>query len=166
MFENRHRGYKLAAALFVLFALCIYSEFSGLANQKHLSSIRQTCITYITSCHNQLLFLPSRLLSTTKDSFTILTLTKKGPKWADLAEYDHPIIVRGQLVGIQPGDEFALLARFDRSGVIEMIKYEKEPSRIRILKYLVSILGLILTIILLFNRYRLSKLRILPLHRR
>ena len=166
MFSNRRCGFKLTAALFILSALCIYSGFTGLTNEQRLISIRKACITYQTTCHNQLLFLPSRLLSTSNSTFRILALNIRGPKWADLAEYDYPVIVRGRLVGIQPGDEFALLARFDRSGVMEMIKYEKEPSRVRLLKYLVSILGLILSIILLFDRYRPSGLRVLPLRRR
>jgi hypothetical protein len=166
MLSNYHLTFKLGTVFSLLLALCIYSEIVGLAKENQRAIAIRSCITNNDNCHNQLFFLGGRLVSSSKNTFQFLVQIQSIPKWFKSAEQTYTVTVNGHLKNLGIGEGFSLLARFDRNGIVEMVKYEKELLRTRITKYIVSIVGLILSLNLLFNRFRRSPHRVLPLRRR
>ena len=75
---------------------------------------------------------------------------------------EYAVPLAGDLVELQHGYVIDILGAYSAESIFIVTKYQR-GNWIRTVKYAVSILGLLLTVFLLFRRYRFSPHRFFPL---
>ena len=156
LFSNRYRLHKLAIAILLTLGLCTYSHIIGNRYAHQKSVILKRCLQNPISCVDKPLTMRVRINQSPDSNFIAHPLIWDG-------EYSVPL--SGDLSGIQHGYVIDILGAYALDSTFNVSKFQRN-NWIRPVKYAISLLGLVFTIILMSRRYRLSSGRLfLLIHR-
>jgi hypothetical protein len=153
LFSNRYRLQKLAIAVLLMMGLCTHTHIVGNRYTYEKSMVLKGCLQNPISCVDKPLAMRVRINQAPDGYFIARPMIWDG-------EYSVPLL--GELTGVQHGYVIDILGEYSSDSTFVVRKYQRNDW-VRPVKYVVSLLGLALTIILLFRRYRLSPHRRLPL---
>ena len=156
LFSNQYRLQKLGISMLLLLGLCTHTNIIG--NQYALEKIfvLEQCLINPISCADKPLVMRVQVNRSTDDSFIAY------PRIRGEYQLGYPVVLSGGLKEIQHGYIIDILGVYSLDSTFIVTRYQRNDW-VRPSKYAVSLLGLLLTIILLFRRYRLSPSRRLPL---
>ena len=155
-FSDRHRLYKLGVAILLVLGLCVHTHIVG--NQyahKKLIMLEQ-CLRNSISCSDKPLVMRAQI-DHLADGVIIAY-----PRIRGGFRLEYPVLLTGDLIGLRTKDVVDILGVYSLESTFTVTKYQRD-NWIRTVKYIVSILGLLLTAILLFRRYRFSPHQFFPL---
>jgi len=156
LFSNRYRLYKLGIAILFVSGLCIYTHIVGNQYVHQKLVILEQCLKNSVSCISKPLVMRAQIGQSSDESFIAY------PRIRGRFQLEYPVPLAGDLVGLQHGYVIDILGAYSPESTFIVTKYHRD-NWIRTAKYTVSILGLLLTVILLFRRYRFSSHRFFPL---
>ena len=156
LFSNQHRLQKLGISFILLLGLCTYTNIKG--NRYALEKVftLEQCLINPIACAGRPLVMRVQINHSTDGSFIAY------PKiWGEY-QLGYPVVLAGGLKGIQHGYIIDILGAYSLDSTFIVARYQRNDW-VRPVKYAVSLLGLLLAVILLYRRYRLSPDRQLPL---
>ena len=156
LFSNQYRLQKLAISMLLIFGLCAHTNIVGNQHALEKIVILEQCLINSILCADKPLVMRVQINHSADDSFIGY------PRIRGVYQLGYPVVLTGRLTGIQHGYIIDILGAYSLDSTFIVSKYQRDDW-IRPVKYAVSLLGLLLTIILLFRRYRLSSDRRLPL---
>ena len=159
LFSNRHRFQKLAIAILLMMGLCVHTHIVGNRYAHQQVIILEGCLKNPTSCVDNLLVMRVRIKHSPDGPFIAY------PRIGGRYRLEYPVPLTGDLTGVQHGYVIDILGAYSSDTTFSVTKFQRDDW-IRPVKYIVSLLGLTLSIILLSRRYRFSSSRLLPLVQR
>ena len=156
LFSNRHRFQKLAIAILLMMGLCAHTHIVGNRYAHQQLIILEGCLKNPTSCVDNLLVMRVRIKHSPDGPFIAY------PRIRGVYQLGYPVPLSGNLTGVQHGYVIDILGAYSPDSTFSVTKTQRDDW-IRPVKYSISFLGLVFTIILLSRRYRLSANRMLPL---
>ncbi len=156
IFSNRYRLQKLAIAILLMMGLCVHTHIAGSLHAHQQFIIFEKCLKNPTSCVNNPLAMRVRIRHSLGVSFVAY------PKIHGKYQLEYQVPLSGDLTGVQHENVIDILGAYLPDGTFNVIKFQRD-NWIRPVKYSVSLLGLTLSIILFYRRYRFSSSRLLPL---
>ena len=135
--------------MLLIMGLCIHTHIVGnrYAHQK-LITLEQ-CLGNSVSCIGKPLVIRAQINYSSDESFIAY------PRIRGKFRSEYPIPLAGDLLKLRHEYVIDVLGVFSPENTFIITKYQRD-NWIRTAKYAVSILGLLLTVILLFRRYRFS----------
>ena len=155
-FSDRYRLQKLTIALLLLFGLGVYANIMGSQQILERGLILEKCLEDPISCVEKPLVMHVQI-NLSSDNLYIAY-----PNVWGAYQLKHPVTLAGKLKGLKHGQIISILGAYSHDSVFIITDYQ-ESDWIRTLKYGVSLLGLLFTIILFIRRYRFSPDRLFPL---
>jgi hypothetical protein len=156
LFSNRHRLQKIAVSMLLLVGLCVHTNIIGNQYALEKTIILEGCLKRPNSCVNKPLVMRVQINHSSDGSIIAY------PRTRGVYQLGLPILLSGELTGIQHGFVIDILGSYSFDNKFVVTKYQRNDW-IRPVKYSISLLGLFLTIILLFRRYKFSSDQFLPL---
>jgi hypothetical protein len=156
LFSNRYRFKKLAIAILLMMGLCAHTHIVGNRYAYQQEIILEKCLRNPTSCLNNLLVMRARIKHSPEDPFIAY------PRIGGVYRLEYPVPLTGDLAGIQHGYVIDILGAYSSDTTFSVTKFQRDDW-IRPVKYAVSLLGLLLTVVLLSRRFRFSSSRLFQL---
>lgn len=151
-----HRILLLCAALFVLTALSIFSLYVGTINTRNVSDQLYNCLMIQGSCSGEIITLVARIHAIDDDTVTVHFRTRRGGRSDKSFDQKYPVsIVYGELP-LSIGEVAAVQGRFLTNNQFQLQTYQTEEQWVREIKYGISLLGLLATIVVWFSTFRFS----------
>ena len=155
-FSNRYRPQKLGVAILLLLGLCGYANINGNRYSDEKAVILEECLQLPFSCVDKLLVMRAQIRQLGNGSYIAY------PRIRGNYRLEYPLPIFDDLVDLQHGYVVDILGAYSLEGTFVIVKFQRD-NWIRLVKYGVSILGLLLTAILLCRRYRFSGKWSIPL---
>ena len=146
-------------AILLLMGMATHTNIIGNQNAQKKIVILEGCLQHPTSCVGQPLVMRVQIDHSSDGSFIAY------PKIRGVYQLGYPVLLSGNLTMFQHGYAIDILGAYSLDSTFTITKYQRN-NWIRTVKYAVSLLGLLLTIILLSRRYRFAPDRMFPLIRR
>ena len=156
LFSNRYRLQKLLIGILLLLGLCAHTHIAGNQYTHQKLIVLEHCLTNPTSCVDKPLVMRVKVKQSSNRSFIA------HPRIRGEFQLAYPIPLVGDLTGVESGYVISILGTYSSDRTFIVSKFEKD-NWVRIAKYSISLLGLVLTIMLMSRRYRFSSDRPFPL---
>jgi hypothetical protein len=156
LFSNRYCLQKNAIAALLLLGLCTHTHILGNQYGHKKLIILEQCLNNTAPCVGDPLVMRVRIEQSPDGPFIAY------PRIRGVYQLRNPVLLSGDLAGIQHGYVIDILGAYSPDSTFSVTKTQRDDW-VRPVKYIVSILGLILTAILLSRRYRFSSSRLFPL---
>ena len=152
LFSNRYLLYKIGVAILLVLGSCIHTHIAGKQHtlQKHIAL--EQCLKNSVSCIGKPLVINAKIDHLPDGSFIAY------PRIRGALRLEYPVPLTGDLVKLKNGYVIDILGVYSEENKFIVTKIHRDNWIVAV-KYAVSILGLLLTVILLVRRYRFSPQR-------
>ena len=148
-FSDRYRLHKFGVAILLVVGLCFHTHIVGNQHVHQKLIMLEQCLRNSVSCLDKPLVIRAQIDYLANGSIVAY------PRIRGRFRLDSPVPLAGNLVELHRGYVIDILGVYSPERTFIVTKYRRD-NWILTVKYVVSILGLLLTVILLFRRYRLS----------
>ena len=149
LFSNRSRFKKLAIAILLMMGLCAHTHIVGNRYAHQQLIILEKCLSNPASCVDNLLVMRVQIKHSLDGPFIAY------PRIGGVYRLEYPVLLTGDLTGVQHGYVIDILGAYSSDTRFSVTKFQRDDW-IRPVKYIVSLLGLLLTVVLLSRRFRFS----------
>ena len=156
LFSDKYLLPKLGVVIVLLLGLCVSTHIAGNKVEFDRYTVLKNCIQNPYLCTGKPLVMRVKLKQSSDGSFIGY------PRIGGVYQLTYPVTLVGNLIGFQHGYVIDILGSYSPDTRFIVTKYQR-GNWVRVIKYAVSFLGLLLTVILFFRRYRTSSSRLLPL---
>ena len=156
LFSSRYRFQKLAIAILLIMGLCAHTHIVGNRYAHQQLIILEGCLENSTLSVGNPLVMRVRIKHSGDGPFIAY------PRIGGVYQLGLPVPLSGDLTGVQHGYVMDILGSYSPDSTFSVTKTQRD-NWIRPVKYSISLLGLVFTIILVSRRYRPSANRLLPL---
>ena len=155
-FIDSFRSLFIFSTFIVITILGLYSFLVGLEEDRKFEEILSDCLSQRVLCPTKTITVSGEIQSIGTDSALVFIRTRDGARWEDLFDRDHEVLVIGNQLPPDIGRIVALQGQFLSNNQFLLEAYQAEKRGIREAKYIISLFGLLMTIIIWARTFRFS----------